>query len=528
MSKRSFKASQKGIEISRRAFERRGWTQEYLAAEVNLKTRQPIWRFFTGKPIERHTFMEICEVLNLNWWEIAENPPDFYITQDLDENLEANSPSQSSDDLKRIDSNELMQHLRLQHQEKILAQCGEVGLFRTNRILNLSDIYIDINLVERGKRLNWLLDDISNPEAQLSWDMSQKQPTLNNTDDLVSYEMIFENYSKIKVVGKPGSGKTTLLQHIASQCSQGRCLEHYIPVFITLEKLSRHAKNDDGLSLFSYACKEFQPYGLEVHQVERLLHQGSFLFLLDGLDEISDRQCQISIAKEINYFAEDYYRNLFVVTCRTGAQTVRLLKFTDFEMAELTFVQIEEFIRKWFAPVPYYSGHDSSEQTRELIDQLQMPENWQIKELVCTPLMLSLICQAFYQTRNLFSHKDELYQECLYVLLFQWDQARGIQRCAAEACPIPLTCELNILSSLASETLNQGKKFFDQHYVGSYIEQYIRKSVGHYSDPESSLLNQVAVIESMIAHHGLLVEHAPGIYSFSNTALHEHLSLWIE
>ncbi|MEH1982187.1 MAG: hypothetical protein V7L27_23430, partial [Nostoc sp.] len=63
MVKRSLQASLNGIQEAKRAFARKGWTQDNLAGEVNLKTRQPIWRFFSGRPVERHTFIEICLVL---------------------------------------------------------------------------------------------------------------------------------------------------------------------------------------------------------------------------------------------------------------------------------------------------------------------------------------------------------------------------------------------------------------------------------------------------------------------------------
>lgn len=42
---------------------------------MGVKTRQPIYRFFAGKPIERYTFFEICARLDLDWREIASNPP---------------------------------------------------------------------------------------------------------------------------------------------------------------------------------------------------------------------------------------------------------------------------------------------------------------------------------------------------------------------------------------------------------------------------------------------------------------------
>ncbi|WP_442949791.1 hypothetical protein [Nostoc sp.] len=64
MVKRSLQASLTGIQEAKRAFSLKGWTQENLALEVDLKTRQPIWRFFSGRPVERHTFIEICSVLS--------------------------------------------------------------------------------------------------------------------------------------------------------------------------------------------------------------------------------------------------------------------------------------------------------------------------------------------------------------------------------------------------------------------------------------------------------------------------------
>ena len=83
MAKRSLQASSAGVQRAKRAFTLKGWTQENLADEVNLKTRQPIWRFFTQKPVDRQIFIEVCNVLDLDWREIAQDPPaDFSESED--------------------------------------------------------------------------------------------------------------------------------------------------------------------------------------------------------------------------------------------------------------------------------------------------------------------------------------------------------------------------------------------------------------------------------------------------------------
>jgi predicted NACHT family NTPase len=66
MVKRSLQASLPGIQQAKRAFAFKGWTQENLAGEVNLKTRQPIWRFFTGQSVDRQIFREVCSILDFD------------------------------------------------------------------------------------------------------------------------------------------------------------------------------------------------------------------------------------------------------------------------------------------------------------------------------------------------------------------------------------------------------------------------------------------------------------------------------
>ena len=75
MVKRSLQLSPLGIQQAKRAFAIKGWTQKNLAGEIDLKTRQPIWRFLTGQPVERQIFTGICSTLDLDWREVALDPP---------------------------------------------------------------------------------------------------------------------------------------------------------------------------------------------------------------------------------------------------------------------------------------------------------------------------------------------------------------------------------------------------------------------------------------------------------------------
>lgn len=74
MARRSLRASAKGIQKAKLALERKNLTQKAIAYELAIAAWATVNKFFNGKPVERPIFLEICEQLELDWQEIAENP----------------------------------------------------------------------------------------------------------------------------------------------------------------------------------------------------------------------------------------------------------------------------------------------------------------------------------------------------------------------------------------------------------------------------------------------------------------------
>jgi transcriptional regulator with XRE-family HTH domain len=71
MVERSLRASPEGIEAAKTAFIGLYPTQQKLADALEV-TRQPISKFFNGKPVARDLFVRICEKLKLDWQAIAQ------------------------------------------------------------------------------------------------------------------------------------------------------------------------------------------------------------------------------------------------------------------------------------------------------------------------------------------------------------------------------------------------------------------------------------------------------------------------
>ncbi|MBD2339513.1 NACHT domain-containing NTPase [Calothrix sp. FACHB-156] len=508
MVRRSLQASQIGIQQAKRAFARKGWTQENLALEVGLKTRQPIWRFFSGRPVERHIFLEICSILELNWREIAADPPDEF----SDPTEVAQAPV--------LDIDVLVQQVRSQRQEKIQDQCGILQLLDMGHPVAIDDIYIDVNILEDIPSQQWL--DISN--------LQNLKPTEFDRFGLGEVEQkqipgmrAVETYSKLRVLGKPGVGKTTFLQHLAIQCNQGAFAANQVPVFIVLRNFAEESRVSGEFSLLHYIRQEFVTSGItEESVIETLLEKGRILLLFDGMDEVLNQESN-AVLREIRRFSDKYHKNRFVAACRTAAKKLTLRGFTDVEIAPFTSEQIRAFARKWFVAFTKTNTQHGQAQSLQFIHKLDLPENWQFRQLVITPLFLHLACWVFHGQEKFPTKRTDFYKQGLDLLLGKWDEARGVERDEVYRGFL-LPQKLKLLSQIAAATFEGGQYFFEQRVIEQYISDYIRNLPEISMEPEELQLESEAVLKAIEAQHGLLTERARGIFSFSYLVFQEYFT----
>ncbi|MFB2769286.1 NACHT domain-containing NTPase [Pelatocladus sp. BLCC-F211] len=508
MVRRSLQASQIGIQEAKRAFARKGWTQENLAFEVGLKTRQPIWRFFSGRPVDRQIFLEICSVLELNWREIAADPP-----------AEFSDPEEVAQ-AAALDIDLLVQQVRSQRQDKIQDQCGILQLLDIGHPVAIDDIYIDVNILEDIPSQQWL--DISN--------LQNLEPNEFDRFGLGEVEQkqipgmrAVETYSKLRVLGKPGVGKTTFLQHLAIQCNQGVFAANQVPVFIVLRNFAEESRITGEFSLLNYIRQEFITSKIsDPSVIETLLSAGRVLLLLDGMDEVLNQESN-AVLREIRRFSDKYHKNRFVATCRTAARKLTLRGFTDVEIAPFTQEQIRAFAKKWFGAFTKKNTQDGQAQSVEFIQKLDLPENWQFRQLVITPLFLHLACWVFHGQEKFPTKRTEFYKQGLDLLLGKWDEARGVERDDVYRGFL-LPQKLKLLSQIAAATFEEGQYFFEQRVIEQYISDYIRYLPEVPMEPEELQLESEAVLKAIEAQHGLLTERARGIFSFSYLAFQEYFT----
>jgi predicted NACHT family NTPase len=503
---KGIRASAIGLEMAKKALKSKGCTQGVLA-DFSECTRQTIWQFLAGNNINKTIFQNICVALNLNWRDIAELDGNEAMRQDLS-------------------LDEIVENVRINIYDNIQTKCGSMRVLDMSQPIDLNAIYTDVkildNITARGRSgIQELIQDCSleNFERLSLGKVQEERMTALNAVD---------KYAKLIILGKPGSGKTTFLKYVALQCIEGKFRQDLIPLFITLKDF---AEKEGQPTLLEYLIQLFKDYGIEpetkirsgllntiirgeINPVEFLLQKGRVFILLDGLDEIKGAD-DSRILNQIQDLTNRFSKNLFVITCRIAAKEYALEQFTEVEVANFDRNQIDAFVNSWF------QIKKDSIKASAFIKKSQ--ESNRIQELATNPLLLTLLCLVFEESGNFPSNRSELYKEGLDVLLKKWDVKRNIERDRAYQ-KLSLKRKEDLLSQIALDTFEQGNYFLKKETAEKYITQYIRNLPDANMDEVILQLDSEAVLKSIEAQHGLFVERAREIYSFSHLTFHEYFT----
>ncbi|MEB3121603.1 MAG: NACHT domain-containing protein [Snowella sp.] len=526
MAKRSFRASPQGIAKAKQAFERKGWTQEYLASEAGLSSRQSVWKFFTGRPIERYIFQEICFRLDLNWEEIVE----FASTAETDwveesgGEIPANlapvtlvNPVEKTNTLEILDS--WVQALRRQLQERIKQQGNTLVKAFDLTQPDLSRIYTPLTHLRQPRRQGWL------ELSELEKNSSRNLLILARESVGLSWDLtLLAKPGAWLILGKVGSGKSVFLQYLALQCNQGNYQADKIPLLLELRQIPP-SQLTENQGLIHYLERYFQDYSVAPAQIQVLLSAGRFFILLDGLDEVPLPQRELLIS-QLEDFVQRFPQNTLLVSCRSAVLQSPLHGFQIAEIADFSLTQVEQFAQQWFTAI---AGDSSTglRQAQRFLDQLQHPENIDLQEWSRSPLLLNLLCSVFREGENFPKKRTKLYQVGLELLLKNWDQAKGFERIEGLELSGSMSVfqTLTLFGEMAATTWEQGHYFFEKATILPVIDHYLQ-SLNENHTEEALPLNSEAIFQAIALEKGIIVEWARDIYGFSSITLQDYLTAY--
>ncbi|MEM8720178.1 MAG: NACHT domain-containing protein [Cyanobacteria bacterium P01_G01_bin.39] len=312
----------------------------------------------------------------------------------------------------------------------------------------------------------------------------------------------------LMVLGAPGMGKTTFLRKVGLEAlkrNKGDYQPNCIPVLLELKTFRTGEINFE-----KAIAAEFANCGLLEYQklTDKFLEQGKLLILLDGLDEVpTQRMNEMVIA--IQNFVDRHSNNRFITSCRIAAYRNNFRRFTDVAIADFDDQQIKSFITNWFI--------SNSERGKECLTRLNSSDYQAAKELTQTPLLLTLVCILYQRSGQFPTNRSTLYERALRVLLEEWNGAKEIPIEQLYKGLDTKRKEL-ILSQIAYDTFSEDQLFFSRRTVVKQIEKLLPELL-----PDEKFVDGNHVLRDIEVQHGLLVERAESIYSFSHLTIQEFL-----
>lgn len=325
--------------------------------------------------------------------------------------------------------------------------------------------------------------------------------------------IVKEEDRKFFILGKPGAGKTTFLKYIAVKAAEQ--IIDKVPIFVSLKEWT-----DSDNDLLSFIVERFDvcdfPDALPF--VEELLRSGSAIVLFDGLDEVNQEGGQRDTqTREINKFVEKYDRTQCLITCRVAASDYSFERFTYVELADFTEAQIRTFVANWFRN---HEGEKDDETCKKFLAEFDRDDNKGLRDLARTPLLLTLLCLAFNETLTFPQRNAEIYQEAVDALLKKWDSSRRIKRDEVYK-KLSLGHKENMLARIAAETFEKNEYFIPQTELERYITDYVKNVPPH--DTHEDADGEV-ILKAIEAQHGIFVERAREVYSFSHLTFQEYFT----
>ena len=173
-------------------------------------------------------------------------------------------------------------------------------------------------------------------------------------------------------------------------------------------------------------------------------------------------------------------------------------------------IYITNFTHKW-------AGH------KKIVKAERSSSRQSIKNNNTNSLLLTMLDLVFEETTEFPLNNSQFYNNGLEILLKQWDSKNDTERSDIYK-QLSLQSKQDLFSYIALKTFSKGDYFFTQQLVEEYISDYITNLPNATTNYQELQLDSKAVLKSMEAQHGVVVQQSTGIYSFSDLALQEYFT----
>ncbi len=369
------------------------------------------------------------------------------------------------------------------------------------------------------------------------------------------------------LTGEPGGGKSTFVNHLAfclaahSLQPDAAWLEHLpgwpgqeaglLPLVITLRDFA--AQIDEGQmsaakpkDIWHFLCAKLddQNLGFAAKAIEGELRNGRAFVFLDGLDEVPGTKQRRFVRDAVAAFADRYPGNRFLVTCRILSYQppddeddepepdLRLDRnaFPIYEIAPFDEAKIDRFIAAWYAELARIGSVPSQDAQRlagRLKEAVRRPDLWR---LAPNPLLLTVMSLVHAHEGRLPDARALLYERTVDMLLWRWEEVKSsgggqtptLRQLLLDAGRADLDLK-RLLWRLAYEAHGHSADDGEgQEGLGDISEAQLTRALLALKREDWQWAH--AMVEAMKLRAGLLLERAPGVFTFPHRTFQEYLA----
>lgn len=224
--------------------------------------------------------------------------------------------------------------------------------------------------------------------------------------------------SSIVLEGKVGQGKSIFMRYLTYQeARQG----NRVPIFFELRRLEDSQSLEDAISL---TINNWIHLFSREHFV-KVAESGNLVLFLDGFDELPHETVK-RLLNEIEGWCERYPEMQLIISARPESEIQKSNYFKVYKLSSYRFHEQSKLIDKLV----------EEEKSREILKQAIKRSNHEIKELLTTPLMVTLFVMTYRALSDIPESQTEFYKALFSVLTSRHDKTKpGYKR--------ELSCNLN-------------------------------------------------------------------------------------
>ncbi|WP_336621095.1 NACHT domain-containing protein [Streptomyces sp. DH24] len=337
-------------------------------------------------------------------------------------------------------------------------------------------------------------------------------------------EQALAQHDRVLLRGVAGSGKTTLVQWLAVTAARGE-RGHRIPFVLPLRTLVRRPDGLPAPDAFLAAVRvpfhANQPSGW----ADRVLTDGRALLLVDGVDEIPDRDRERT-RRWLRELLDVYPGNQWLVTSRPSAVREDWLTpdgFTELVLTPMSRDDVAAFIARWHAAARAgATGADADRLAgyeRSLLDAVGTKPD--LGRLATNPLMCGLICALHRDRRGYLPHgRQELYDAALSMLLARRDEERDMFPRGDADSDVHLTelPQIQLLQRLAYWLIRNNQSEMDRHRAVRIVADVLPSLPAAAAQGDAE-----RVLGHLLVRSGLLREPSVGTVEFVHRTFQDYL-----